>query len=400
MIRLKARNGGIMAKGKRLKVTEKEKTQKDNIINKYFRAIFSFRLLPLAISLLPLALCLFLVGCKDKVGPAVVSRQTVAGVTVTEVHPSEVEEYFETSGDIRAKTISRIAARTLGAVTSLRVKEGDHVHAGQVLLTVDDRDAAQRVIAAEKALESAEQNRALADITYGRYKKLYDEKALSQQEIDQIETQKKITELDYERSKALLNEARVNRDFTTILSPVSGVVTEKKTERGSMAVPGVPLLTVEDVSSFILEANIDEHLTGKVTAGTTVDIAVDANNRQLRGNITEIVPSIDPMSRTFIAKIALTGPLLRTGLYARVKIPIGKKTAIILPDKAIVQKGELTGVYTVDQGGIISYRLVRAGSHYGNNVAILSGINANDRVIIDNISNAVDGGIVSGMKIQ
>ena len=393
MTRLKAINNRQMAEGKRLK---------EQMAGKYSfmrlpSRVFSFSV---TFSLLPLAICLLLPGCKDKVGPAAVSRQTVKGVTVTEVHPSEVEQYFETSGTIRAKTISQIAARTLGAVTSLRVKEGDRVHAGQVLLTVDDRDAVQRVIASEKALESAEQNRSLADITYGRYRKLYDEKALSRQEIDQIETQKKITELDYERSKALLNEARVNRDFTTISSPVSGVVTEKKTERGSMAVPGVPLLTVEDVSSFILEVNLDEHLTGKVTAGTPVDIAVDATNQQLRGKITEIVPSIDPLSRTFIAKIAITGPSLRTGLYARIKIPAGKKIAIVLPDKAIVEKGQLTGVYAVDQGGIISFRLVRPGSHYGDNVEILSGINANDRVIIDNISRAVDGGIVAGMKIQ
>ncbi len=360
------------------------------------------RPLSFALCALLFAISMLLPGCKDKVGPgaASVSRPTVVGVTVTAVHPSEVEEYFETSGAIRAKTISRIAGRTLGAVTSLRVKEGDRVHAGQVLLTVDDRDAVQKVIAAEKALESAQQNRSLADITYSRYRKLYDEKALSQQEIDQIETQKKITELDYERSNALLNEARVNRAFTTIVSPVSGIVTEKKTERGSMAVPGVPLLTVEDVSSFILEAPLDERLTGKVKTGTPVEIFVDAINQELKGTITEIVPSIDPLSRTFISKIALTGPSLRTGIFARVKIPTGRKSAIVLPDKAIVEKGELTGVYVVDPGGIINYRLVRIGSHYGNNVEILSGIKANDRVIIDNISRAVDGGIVAGMKIQ
>src|SRR5208283_3994318 len=106
----------------------------------------------LAVCLLPLALCLLLSGCNNEVGPAAVSRQTVEGVTISEVHPSEVEEYFETSGTIRAKTISRIAGRTMGTVTSLLVKEGDRVRAGQVLLTVDDRDEVQKVIAAEKTL--------------------------------------------------------------------------------------------------------------------------------------------------------------------------------------------------------------------------------------------------------
>src|SRR5208337_994310 len=303
----------IMAKGNRPKAKGRIQNTENRKRAIFRLSPFALCLSPLALCLLPLALCLLLSGCKDKVGPgaAAVSRQTVEGVTVTEVHPSEVEEYFETSGAIMAKTISRIAGRTIGTVTSLRVKEGDRVHAGQVLLTIDDRDAAQKVIAAEKTLESAQQNRSLADITYGRYRKLYDEKALSQQEIDQIETQKKIAELDYERSKALLNEAQVNRDFTTVLSPVSGVVTEKKTERGSMAVPGVPLLTVEDVSSFILEANLDEHLTGKVTTGTPVDISVDATNQELKGTIAEVVPSLDTLSRTFLVKIALRDTSLR-----------------------------------------------------------------------------------------
>src|SRR5208337_4287115 len=142
------------------------------------------------------AFCLLLSGCKDKVGPgtATVSRQPIEGLTVVTVHPSEVEDYFETSGSIKAKTICRIASKIIGNVASLRVKEGDRVRAGQVLLTIDDSDVAQKVIAAEKTLETALQNKSLAEITYQRYKKLYDGKALSQQEIDQIETQKKVAE--------------------------------------------------------------------------------------------------------------------------------------------------------------------------------------------------------------
>jgi RND family efflux transporter MFP subunit len=360
------------------------------------------RPLSFALCSLLFAISLLLPGCKDKVKPgtAAVSRQPVEGVTIITVHPTEVEDFFETSATVRAKTISRIAGRTMGTVTSLGVKEGDRVRAGQVLMTIDDRDAVQKVIAAEKALESAQQNKSLADTTYDRYKKLYDEKALSQQEIDQIETQKKVAGLDYERSKAMLAEARIIRGFASILSPVSGVVTEKKIERGSMAVPGAPLLTVEDTSSFIIEAHLDEHLTGKVTAGTAVDISVDAGNQELKGKITEIVPSIDPLSRTFLAKIDLRGPSLRTGLYARVKIPTGRKNAIVVPDKAIVEKGQLSGVYVVGPGGIISYRLVRLGIHYVNNVEVLSGISANDRIIIDNLSKVIDGGIVAGTRIQ
>ncbi|HEX8949532.1 MAG TPA: efflux RND transporter periplasmic adaptor subunit, partial [Dissulfurispiraceae bacterium] len=287
-------------------------------------------------------------------------------------------------------------------VTSLRVKEGDRVGAGQLLMTIDDRDTAQRVKAAEKGLEAAKQDRALEEITYQRYKKLFDGKAISQQEIDQVETKRKIADIEYERAKAMLAETRINHGFARISSPVSGVVTEKKIEVGSMAVPGMPLLTVENNSAFTVEANLDESLSPKLRTGMAVDVMVDSIGRNINGRIAELVPSVDPMSRTFLVKVEIRDGIrnsgLRSGLYAKVRIPTGRKEAIVVPEKAVVEKGQLTGVYAVDSQGIVAYRLVRTGKKYGDSVEILSGINPNDRIITDGISRAVDGGIIAGVK--
>jgi RND family efflux transporter MFP subunit len=329
-----------------------------------------------------------------KPGTTDVKRPAVTGVVITEIRPQQVDEYYETSGTVRARTISTIASRMIGAVTSLKVKEGDRVRAGQVLMTIDDRDVAQRVKAAEKALDAAKQSRSLTDVTYRRYKRLYDEKAVSQQEIDQIETQKKVADIEYERAKAMLAETQVNHGFTRITAPTSGVVTAKKIDPGSMAVPGAPVLVIEDTSSFTLETNLDENLSGKLRSGMPVEVVIDSIGQQTNGTISEIIPSIDPMSRTFLAKIGIKGPLLRTGLYAKVRIPLGKKEAIVVPEKAIVEKGQLTGVYAVDGKGIITYRLIRAGKHYSDTVEVLSGINPNDRIITDGVAGVVDGGIV------
>lgn len=351
--------------------------------------------------LLPAAGCLLLTsGCKDKVKPGVtdVKRPAVSGVAITEIHPSQVDEYYETSGTVKAKTISAVASRVMGTVTSLKVKEGDRVRAGQVLMTIDDRDVAQRVKASEKALEAAKQNRSLSDVTYQRYKKLSDEKVISQQEMDQIETRKKVADIEYERAKAMLAEAQVNHGFTRITAPASGVVTARKIDPGSMAVPGAPVLVIEDPSSFTLETNLDESLSGKLRAGMPVEVVIDSIGQQANGRISEIVPSIDPLSRTFLAKIDVKGPMLRTGLYAKVRIPIGKKEVIVAPEKALVEKGQLTGVYAVDSKGIITYRLIRAGKHYGSDVEVLSGIGPNDRIIVDGVSRAVDGGIVNEVR--
>ncbi len=117
---------------------------------------------------------------------------------------------------------------------------------GQLLLTIDDRDVAQKVKAAEaghreatKALEAAKQNRELTDITHRRYQKMYEEKAISRQEMDQFETQKKLAGLEYERVQEMvsrtaagLSEAKIYLGFTRVDFPVKGVVTEKKIEVG------------------------------------------------------------------------------------------------------------------------------------------------------------------------
>lgn len=335
-------------------------------------------------------------GCKDKVKPgtAEVKRQVVTGITMTEVQPTQVDEYYETSGTVKAKTISVIASRVMGTITSVKVKEGDRVHAGQILMTIDDRDIAQRVKAAEKAVEAAKQNKSLSDITYQRYKRLHDEKAISQQEIDQIETQKKVADIEYEKARAMLAEAQVHYGFTRITAPISGVVTEKKIELGSMAVPGIPILTVEDNSHFRIEANVDERLSGKLKIGMPVDVIIDSVGQKTKGRISEIIPAVDPMSRTFLIKVDLKMPSLKTGIYGKVLIPEGKKEAILVPQKAIVEKGQLVGVYVVDKQGVITYRLIKAGKKYGEQIEVLSGLSGGEKIIIDGIEKAVDGGII------
>jgi RND family efflux transporter MFP subunit len=347
-------------------------------------------------------------GCKEKVKPgtADVKRERVSGIVTTTIRPSRVVEYYETSGTVRAKTVSSVSSRMMGAVTSVKVKEGDKVAAGQLLLTIDDKDLVQKVKGAtealreaEKALAAAREGRDLSDITYRRYKKLFDDKALSGQELDQIETQKKVADLDYERAQAAVkraeagvSEAKVYHDFTKVVSPVRGVVTEKKTEEGNMAVPGAPLFTIEDVSSYRIEINVDETLAGKIKKGMAASAFIGALNKQIEGVITEIVPSVDPASRSFLVKIGLRGEGLRNGFYAKVSLPVGEKEALLVPSGAVVERGQLTGIYAVGDDSVITFRLVRVGRTYGEKVEILSGLDANQQVIVRGVEKAIDGG--------
>ena len=357
-----------------------------------------------------IAVTLLVFGCRDKVneGKTDVERPAVTGVVVIKVHPSQVDRYYETSGTVKAKTISAISSRVMGTVTSINAREGDRVSKGEQLLTIDDRDLMQKMKASEegyneslKALEVAKENRSLMDITYARYKDLYDEKAISEQEMDEIKTKKKVSDIEYQRAQAKAKgaeaaflETQINHGFAKITAPISGVITEKKTEVGSMAVPGTPLLTVEDDSSFRMEVNIDERLSEKLKVGMPVSVIIDSIGKQIKGQISEIVPAVDPISRTFLIKIDINGESLRTGLYGRVLVPEDKRETILVPQESVVEKGQLVGVYAVDDKGIITYRLIKTGKTYNEKVEVLSGLSNGDRIVVDGVEKVVDGGIV------
>ncbi len=329
----------------------------------------------------------------------------ISGVKTETVAKASVDNYYETSASVKSKTNSVISSMITGKVTSLAVQEGDSVSAGQLLLTIDSRDTAQRAIgasagvsAAQKGVEQAAQNKKMAEVTYQRYKNLYNEKVITKQEFDQYSTQKNIAALEYQRAqagvqqaRAGLGEVRVYQSYARVTAPISGIVTQRNIDLGSTALQGQPILTIESPSNQEIVANVDESYLKQVRVGQGVNLVVDG--KTLKTKITNVVPSVDPMTRTFKIKLDTKG--LNSGLYAKIQIPVGKKDAIAVAQAAIVQKGQLTGVYTVDENNIISYRLIKTGKNLGDKVEVISGLTDGDKIIVSGVENAIDGGEIS-----
>lgn len=349
-------------------------------------------------------------SCSDKVKPGSVEvkRQQVTGVTLAQIEPTSVDSYYESVGTIKPKTTTTISARTTGAVLAIKVREGQRVKAGQTLILLDDRDAAQRLSAAEaghnealRGLDEAAQRRSLADITFKRYRNLAVEKVISPQEMDQIESQKKIADIGYQRAeegviraRAHLEEARINKGFSSLSAPFSGLITEKKIEEGNLAAPGSPLLVIEDTSEYRVDVYLDERMGSKLKTGMAVPVVLTAEGRQITGILGEVVQAVDPSTRTFLAKVFLKDTSLRSGLFVRVLVPEGKKQALLVPRNAVVDKGQLNGLYVMDEKGIMTYRIVKLGQINGDRIEILSGLRPNERIVVGGLDKAIDGGIV------
>jgi RND family efflux transporter MFP subunit len=364
------------------------------------------------IAAIAVLLVLFFVFNRHK--PVHISNTGIAvqNVTIATIHKKDINDFYEAAGTIQSKTISIISSRIMGAVTDVLVKQGDKVTAGQELLLIDDSDLTQRTKAvqaayteAAKSLETAKSNMTLAETTYNRYKQLYDEKAITGQEMDQMTNQKERAVLDFERAQssveaagANLQQTKVNLGFSRITSPIDGVVTHKNIDKGSMAAPGTPLMTVEDNAGYKVEVNIDESMANQVNVSMPVDVVVDSIPKTFKGVVSEIVPSIDASSRTFVLKAMITKDpndnSLTNGLYARVLIPQKSRSIFTVPAAVIVQKGQLVGVYVVSEGNRISYRMIRTGKTFGGDVEVLSGLNDDERIVAAGVNNISEGQII------
>lgn len=352
---------------------------------------------------------LLLGACSSDREAQPVARPEVSGVKLQKIHATRVPESYETTGSVVSRTSSTVSIRVMGAVTSLAVKEGDRVRKGQLLLTIDDRDLKEKVTAAEEAyneavhaLESARRQEDLAVKTHERYRKLHEDKAITTQELDNVATQATQARHGVEQAEAMVKRAEASREeariflgFSRVAAPIDGVVTRKMTDVGSMASPGVPLLQLEDRASRLVEAGFEERMLDVVREGMEVRVRVPSTAEETGGRIVEVVPTVDPRTRTFAVKIEVPGMELRSGQYGTVRFPSGARDLLLVPASAVVTRGQLTGVFRVGPDNVVTYRLIRTGRPYGETVEVLSGLSAGDTIVVEGLDRAVDGGVLT-----
>jgi RND family efflux transporter MFP subunit len=325
------------------------------------------------------------------------SPETVRHIPVLAVQHADVPDLLEAAGTVRAAQTSDLASQLMGNIVEIRAREGDRVQRGQVLAVIDDsqpRAAVDRATAAgvgaQQQLVAANSDLVLAESTLKRYQNLYDRKSLSPQEFDEVKARQQGTlarrdmaQAGQAQAQAALKQAKTSLDYTRIRAPFDGVVTEKKADSGTLASPGMPIFTVEDVRRYRLEVAVNESDLRYVRTGRQVAVAIDAlDNAELKGKVVQIIPAADPASRAFLVKIELpTDPRLRSGLFGRARFSRGERQALLIPRTAVVERGQLQGVFVLDQNKIASLRYVTLGKSSGSEIEVLTGLQGGEWLV-------------------
>lgn len=345
--------------------------------------------------ILPGLLAGLLASCGDDA--TTMSRApTEVSVRIVELREATVPVQYVTSGLLTVDKRVVITSRLSGYIRDMAVREGESVKKGQLLLRVDPADVRSQLEQARARLAQVQATHADAKVDYERYKSLFEQNAASRQQFEKAEMHYNISREQVREAKAARQQAENQLAYAEIVSPVDSIVVSKSRNNGDLAVPGAPILMLEDPGQLLVETYIDESNISRVKSGDRVHLHFPAIDMKIEGAIQQVVQAADMASHRFLVKIALPsdGPL-HSGMYAQVEFAIGSRPSLLLPRQAVIDRADLKGVYVVDAQGISHYRLVRTGREWNGNIEITAGLKAGERIAI-----AMDTPLQSGMLIK
>ena len=348
--------------------------------------------------LLGLSLILVATGCSPSKQEKAASPEVVRDIAIYKAANTRVPDVIVAVGTVRAAETAQVSAQMMGNVLSVNVREGDSVSQGQVLATIDPAQAQAGLLRAEATLSgaqhevaAAETERALTESTLKRFDTLYQRKSVSPQEYDEVRARyqgalarSEAAQAGAAQAKASVVQAQTAFGYTKVRAPFAGVITERKVDPGILAAPGMPLLTVEAAGRYRLEASVDEASVRFVRIGEAVPVRLGAYpDQSLTGKVSQIVPAADPNTRTFLIKIDLpSNTTLRSGLFGRASFSRGERDSLVVPRTAVVDRGALKAVYVVGPEQIVALRYVTVGQSMDDRLEVLSGLNANEAVVL------------------
>ncbi len=296
-------------------------------------------------------------------------------VEIQSVYDQQVPQINEYTATVEAFKTNNISTSTPNRIKDILVDVGSRVSKGQRVVVLDDVNIEQLRVRLENSKREYDRALRLLEIGGG-----------TQQTVDQLKTELDATNRQY----ANLMEN------TVLVSPISGVVTQRNYDPGDMT-GTQPILTIEQMQPVKVMVNISESDFTKIRQGKKVQVKCDVyGDETFSGTVHLIHPSIDSATRTFVTEITIANAdnRIRPGMFARVFIDFGTQEHVVVPDRAVVKQSGSGNKYIYvynPRTGTVSYNKVELGRRIDNTYEVLSGVNNGDAVVIAGQSRLADG---------
>lgn len=317
---------------------------------------------------------------RDATDSSAASMASAIEVQLATAKSNTMPDFEPVVGTVRPRLEATVSADIAGRILEFHVVSGQKIKKGAVIARLDAEELEASRVRAQAALDQMKREVA-------RQKKLLESNATSRSRYEQADAAEQMARASLVKIKASLSK-------TVVRAPFSGTITRKLVDTGDLAIPGRALVKIEDSSSLRLETAVAESLAGKLSLGQTIRVQVEAAGLSVSGKVSELEPSADSASRTFMVKIDLPSSSdLRAGLFGRAWVPRGESQLLLVPASSVVRRGQMEIAFVMTDG-LAKLRLVRTVPHENNMVSVLSGLSEGDQVVLTPPNTLIDGSLL------
>ncbi|HEX6362682.1 MAG TPA: efflux RND transporter periplasmic adaptor subunit [Albitalea sp.] len=299
--------------------------------------------------------------------------------TIYTVADTTIRATFDASGVAAPVQQATLSTKVMGTVTAVLVHEGDAVRAGQPLVRIDARELGAKSAQVAASVAEAEAMHRDAVTQAGRIRALYADSAATRAQLDAVETGLARAEAGLRNARAAAAELDAVSSYAEIRAPFSGLVTKRFVDPGAFAVPGAPLVAVQDARELRLTVSAAPDAASGLRRGQQLDATIEG--RAVRATVEGVVPAMAGNLYTINARVPNPDGAILAGSSATLAIPLGERSALLVPVAAIAHEGDLTGVTLRTTTGDVT-RWVRLGAAAGEMVEVTAGLRAGDQVVV------------------
>jgi RND family efflux transporter MFP subunit len=320
-----------------------------------------------------------------------------AAVDIVEL--KEIPVYHAIPGSVISDERVEVSSRVIGFIEHLDVREGQRVKRGDLLVRIDPSDINEAIRQARSSVTAAQEDLSDAEQDVRKYTGLAESGSVASETLRKAKVRADIARTTLDKAKSALSAAEAQKDYSTVTSPVDGVIVSVAKRSGEMATAGSPILTVESREVLLFKAYVSEQSLASFNTQTPVTVKIDALGKEFAGRIRGIVPSGDDVTRRYEINVLLPDdPALVPGMFGRAEIRLGSYHGPVVPQAAIIQRGGLDGVFVVENG-IARFRWLRTARELDGVVEITSGLKGGETILTDADGRLPDGAQVKTMDV-